>query len=70
MLPVSLEWTMPQHVEVSPIIIRRYGRRRLYDADRGQYLTVDTLREWQSAAIPFVVIDVETKQDVTGALLA
>jgi polyhydroxyalkanoate synthesis regulator protein len=52
------------------MVIRRYGRSRLYDAASGRYVTVDTLRLWRDEAIAFMVLDVETGQDVTRVLLA
>ncbi len=52
------------------IIIRRYGRTRLYDAAGRRYVSLETLREWMAQSIPFTVLDVETGQDVTRVLLA
>ena len=56
--------------ERAPILIKRYGRRRLYDTASGQYCTLDDLRSWQAKGICFVVIDTETGDDVTLILLA
>ena len=52
------------------IVIRRYGRSRLYDAAMGRYVTLDILRGWVAAGTRFVVIDSETGADVTRVLLA
>ena len=52
----------------APIVIRRYSR--LFDAAAGRYVTVDALRAWQEKSIAFIVVDVETGEDVTRALLA
>jgi polyhydroxyalkanoate synthesis regulator protein len=61
---------MSRRSDVAPIVIRRYGRSRLYDAAAGRYVTVDMLRAWRMQAIAFTVLDVETGQDVTRVLLA
>jgi polyhydroxyalkanoate synthesis regulator protein len=61
---------MARRSDVAAIVIRRYGRSRLYDAAGGRYVTVETLRHWRDRAIAFTVIDVETGQDVTRVLLA
>ncbi len=53
-----------------PILIKRYGRSRLYEPARGRYVSIDDLRAWQREGIVFTVIDVETGADVTRVLLA
>jgi len=57
----------PQSV---PIVVKRYGRSRLYDTTALRYVTVDELRRWWHDQIAFVVIDTETGDDVTRVLLA
>mgnify|MGYP001148921026 FL=1 len=54
----------------APILVKRYGRSRLYDTGRGQYVTLTDLRGWQRRGIAFVVVDTETGEDVTRVLLA
>jgi polyhydroxyalkanoate synthesis regulator protein len=61
---------MARRSEASPIIIRRYGRSRLYDAVAARYVTIGMLRLWRDQAIAFTVVDVESGQDVTRVLLA
>ena len=61
---------MPRRSKTRPIVIRRYARRRLYDAVGGRYVSFDLLRLWRDQAIDFTVLDVETGQDVTNVLLA
>jgi polyhydroxyalkanoate synthesis regulator protein len=53
-----------------PKLVKRYGRARLYDAESARYVTVADLRDWQAGGIAFVVIDAETRQDITKVLLA
>jgi polyhydroxyalkanoate synthesis regulator protein len=55
---------------ISPILIKRYARSRLYDASRPRYLTVEELRDWERQGIIFTVLDVETGEDITRVLLA
>ena len=54
----------------APVIIRRYARSRLYDAARGQYVSLETLRLWQARGMAFTVLDAEDGTDVTRILLA
>jgi polyhydroxyalkanoate synthesis regulator protein len=55
---------------ISPILIKRYARSRLYDASRSRYVNVDELRDWERKSIIFTVLDVETDEDITRVLLA
>jgi polyhydroxyalkanoate synthesis repressor PhaR len=53
-----------------PIIVKRYAGSRLYDTARACYVTVEDLRRWQSAGVPFVVRDADSGEDLTRAILA
>jgi polyhydroxyalkanoate synthesis regulator protein len=53
-----------------PILVKRYARDRLYDTVAGRYLTVADLERWTTGAVSFVVLDVETGEDITRVLLA
>jgi polyhydroxyalkanoate synthesis regulator protein len=55
---------------ISTILVKRYARSRLYDTSRPRYVTVDELRDWERKGIIFTVLDVETGEDITCALLA
>ncbi len=52
------------------ILVRRYGRSRLYDIVAGRYLTVEDLRRWIDEGVAFEVQDSETGEDITRVLLA
>lgn len=54
----------------SPILVKRYGRSRLYDTHRARYVSLSDLRDWQRRGVAFVVLDTETGKDVTRVLLA
>jgi polyhydroxyalkanoate synthesis regulator protein len=53
-----------------PIVVKRYGRSRLYDTAALRYVSVNELRRWRRNQIAFIVIDTETGHDVTRVLLA
>jgi polyhydroxyalkanoate synthesis regulator protein len=54
----------------APRIVKRYARSRLYDTQAARYVTLRDLRAWAARGIAFIVIDVETGDDVTNVLLA
>jgi polyhydroxyalkanoate synthesis regulator protein len=60
---------MPTAPKPIPILVKRYGRSRLYDPERGCYVSPDQLREWTSKGILFSIIDTESGSDVTSMLL-
>jgi polyhydroxyalkanoate synthesis regulator protein len=55
---------------MNPILVKRYGRSRLYDTAEGRYVSIEDLREWQREGIAFYVRDAETGEDITLILLA
>ena len=55
---------------LKPIVIRRYARSRLYDAENQRYVSVEQLVGWAAEGMVFVVLDAETAADVTRVLLA
>ncbi|TPG49313.1 hypothetical protein EAH89_21645 [Roseomonas nepalensis] len=61
---------MPTRAAVQPVLVKRYGRTRLYNATAQHYVTLQELRRWAKKGLPFVVIDVETKLEITQVLLA
>jgi polyhydroxyalkanoate synthesis regulator protein len=61
---------MPTASKTAPILVKRYSQSRLYDTERGCYVSPDQLREWTSRGIIFSIIDTETDSDVTRVLLA
>jgi polyhydroxyalkanoate synthesis regulator protein len=52
------------------LVIKRYGRSRLYEPARGRYVSIEDLRRWQREGMSLMVLDVETGADVTRVLLA
>jgi len=53
-----------------PILIRRYALTRLYYPAAGRYVSLEELRTWRDAGIPFQVHDAGSGTDVTRVLLA
>jgi polyhydroxyalkanoate synthesis regulator protein len=53
-----------------PILVKRYATDRLYDTVAGRYVTVADLKKWTASDVSFVVLDVETGEDITPVLLA
>jgi polyhydroxyalkanoate synthesis regulator protein len=65
-----MEMPMSAAQKSRPILIKRYGRSRLYDAANQRYVSVEQLRGWAADGVAFVVLDTETGKDVTRVLLA
>lgn len=57
-------------MDTTPILVKRYGRSRLYDTSQARYVTLSDLHEWRRQGIAFVVVDTETGDEVTRVLLA
>lgn len=53
----------------SPIIIKKYANRRLYDTSASRYVTLDHLRELVKAGKNFQVVDAKSGEDLTRAVL-
>ena len=51
-----------------PILIKRYGRSRLYHVTAKRYLSLNDLRTWAASGTSF--IDTETGKNVTSVVLA
>jgi polyhydroxyalkanoate synthesis repressor PhaR len=53
----------------TPLIVKRYAGRRLYDPAAGAYLTLDDLARLVEDDENFVVTEAETGADVTQSVL-
>jgi polyhydroxyalkanoate synthesis regulator protein len=56
--------------DAETILVKRYGRSRLYDTRRACYVTLKDLSNWKRRGVSFIVVDTETGDDVTRVLLA
>lgn len=52
-----------------PRLVKKYANRRLYDQEKSAYITLDDLKQYINAGIPFKIIDSKTKEDVTRLCL-
>lgn len=52
-----------------PRIIKKYPNRRLYDTDASRYITLAEVRQLVVDAVPFVVIEQKTEEDITRSIL-
>ena len=55
---------------VAPILIKKYGNRRLYDTGDSKYVTLDELATKIRSGADIRVIDAQTNDDLTQATLA
>ena len=53
----------------TPLIVKRYAGRRLYDPAAGAYLTLDDLAQRVEEDEDFVVTEAETGEDITRSVL-
>jgi len=56
--------------ETDPVIVRKYGNRRLYRTDKSCYVTLNELAAMVQTEQAFVVQDAKTDRDLTGVVLA
>ena len=52
-----------------PRIIKKYPNRRLYDTDASRYVTLAEVRQLVIDAVPFVVIEQKSEDDITRSIL-
>jgi polyhydroxyalkanoate synthesis regulator protein len=50
---------MPSAPKLSPILVKRYARSRVYDAEGQRYVSVEQLRSWAARGVAFIVVDIE-----------
>jgi polyhydroxyalkanoate synthesis repressor PhaR len=53
----------------TPVVIKKYANRRLYNTATSTYVTLDHLAEMIKAGTEFVVTDARTGEDITRAVL-
>ena len=56
--------------QAASVLIKRFDAERLYDVDLRRYIVLDDLYAWQLMAVPFIVQDASSGEDVTAAVLA
>jgi polyhydroxyalkanoate synthesis repressor PhaR len=53
----------------SPLVIKKYPNRRLYNTETSAYITLDDLHQMVVEGRDFVVLDARTKEDLTRVTL-
>ncbi len=53
----------------SPIIIKKYANRRLYNTETSNYITLELLSQMTREGKEFVVVDAKTDEDITHNVL-
>ena len=56
--------------KTSPITIKKYANRRLYNTATSSYVTLDHLCQMVKDGVDFVVYDAKTGEDITRSVLA
>ena len=52
-----------------PVVVKKYGNRRLYDTNSSRYITLDDLAKMIRAGHDVQVVDAKTKADLTKTVL-
>ena len=50
-------------------LIKKYPNRRLYDTEESRYITLAEVKELVMHAVPFRVVDSQSENDITRAIL-
>ena len=53
----------------TPVVVKKYANRRLYNTETSSYITLDTLAEMIRGGRDFVVYDAKTGEDITRGVL-
>lgn len=53
----------------TPVVVKKYANRRLYNTETSSYITLDTLAEMIRSGRDFVVYDAKTGEDITRGVL-
>lgn len=55
--------------ESTPVIIKKYANRRLYNTETSSYITLDLLSKMTREGREFVVVDAKSNEDITHNVL-
>src|ERR1700710_987176 len=70
--PMSISETSPPRAakaEQSPVVVKKYANRRLYNTESSSYITLDNLAEMVRLGQDFVVYDAKSGDDITRSVL-
>ena len=66
--PAQTDGSLPSG-EKTPVVVKKYANRRLYNTESSSYITLDTLAEMVRDGRDFVVYDAKTGDDITRGVL-
>ena len=55
--------------DTSPVVVKKYANRRLYNTESSSYITLDNLADMVRQGRDFVVYDAKTGEDITRGVL-
>ena len=61
--------TYSENGELTPVIIKKYANRRLYNTETSSYITLEHLAQLTRAGREFKVLDAKTDDDITHSVL-
>ena len=59
----------PPNVEQTPVVVKKYANRRLYNTESSSYITLDNLATMIRQRRDFVVFDAKSGEDITRGVL-
>ena len=59
----------PAKAEQTPVVVKKYANRRLYNTESSSYITLDSLAGMIRLGRDFVVYDAKTGEDITRGVL-
>jgi polyhydroxyalkanoate synthesis repressor PhaR len=67
-IPIESDSTK-ESAQQSPVIVKKYANRRLYNTESSSYITLENLAEIIRSGREFVVFDAKTGEDITRSVL-
>jgi len=61
--------TQPTPAAPTPVVVKKYANRRLYNTESSSYITLDNLAQLVRGGRDFVVYDAKTGEDITRSVL-
>lgn len=68
-MPETVQAVPEQKSTTTPVVVKKYANRRLYNTESSSYITLDNLAEMVRQGRDFVVYDAKTGEDITRGVL-
>ncbi len=68
-MPETIQAAPEQKPSTTPVVVKKYANRRLYNTESSSYITLDNLAEMVRLGRDFVVYDAKTGEDITRGVL-